>query len=148
MKYILIIAGILLILFIQNGTTKGNVSVNVLVDSSVSWDGSSFEYRDGNPKITIEKIMIPAADKIISLAIHCHTIPLAAYVLKGSVKVLKPSGESKIFNQDEAFIEVMNEWHSGVFTEDTELIVFYAGKVGVPLSIKQANDSPLSKVCQ
>jgi len=148
MKYILIIAGILLIMFIQNGITKGKVSVNVLVDSSASWDGNAFEYKDGQPKITIEKIIIPAADKTISLAIHCHTIPLAAYVLKGSVKVLKPSGESKIFNQGEAFIEVMNEWHSGVFTEDTELIVFYAGKVGVPLSIKQSDDSPLSKVCQ
>jgi len=53
------------------------------------------------------------------------------------VKVVKPSGEYKLFKAGDAFIEVVNKWHKGIFVEDTELIVFYAGTNGVALSVKK-----------
>ena len=147
MKIILVIVSGLL-LFMQNTTASGEVSSNILINESVSWDGSAFEYTKGKSEITIQKINISTGSEEVSLAVHCHTIPLAAYVLKGSVKVVKPSGENKLFKAGDAFIEVMNKWHKGVFVEDTELIVFYAGKKGVTLSVKKDGSSPLSKVCK
>ena len=147
MKIVLVIVGWLL-LPIQNTTAASEVSSSVLVSESVSWDGGSFEYAKDKPEITIQKIKISTGSEEVSLAVHCHTIPLAAYVLKGSVKVVKPSGENKIFKAGDAFIEVMNKWHKGVFVEDTELIVFYAGNNGVDLSVKKDSSSSLSKLCE
>ncbi len=147
MKTILITVGWLL-LFMQSSAVASDVSSNILVSGSASWDGGSIEYEKGKLEITIQKIEISTGNEEVSLAVHCHTIPLAAYVSKGSVRVVKPSGENKLFKAGDAFIEVMNKWHKGVFVEDTELIVFYAGKNGVALSVKEGSGSPLSKVCE
>ena len=147
MKYILfVISGFLL--FMQYTTAASEVSSNILVNESVSWDGGTFEYAKGKPEMTIQKIDISTGSEEVSLAVHCHTIPLAAYVLKGSVKVVNASGENRLFQAGDAFIEVMNKWHKGVFVEDTELIVFYAGQKGVTLSVKKDSSSPLLKACK
>ena len=147
MKIIFFVSSLLL-LFGQNILAIEDVSSSYLIKDSTSWDGNTFEYAKGKPEITIQKIDISPKNKPVSLAIHCHTSPVAAYVLKGSVEVMKPSGEYKLFKAGDAFIEVMNEWHKGIFTEDTELIVFYAGEKNIPLSFKQDDKSPLSKVCK
>ena len=147
MKSILVVASWLL-LFMQNTTLASEVLSSILVKDSVSWDGGSFEYVNGKPEISVQKIDINTSGEEVSLAVHCHTIPLAAYILKGSVKVVKPSGESKLFKAGDAFIEVMNKWHKGVFVENTELIVFYAGKKGIVISFKKGNGSSLSKKCE
>jgi len=147
MKMIVFIAGVLL-LCMQNATAADEVSSSILTHGSVSWDGGAFEYAKGKPDITVQKIDISTGSEEVSLAVHCHTTPLAAYVLKGSVQVVKPSGESKLFKAGDAFIEVMNKWHKGVFVEDTVLIVFYAGEKGVALSVKKDGSSPLPKSCK
>ena len=147
MKTILIVVSGLL-LFMQNATAAGEVSSKILVKESVSWDGSAFKYGKGKPEITIQKIDISTGSEEVSLGIHCHTIPLAAYVLRGSVRVVKPSGASKLFQAGDAFIEVMNRWHTGLFLEDTELIFFYAEKKDATLSVKKDGTSPLPKECK
>lgn len=124
------------------------VSSKILVQGTSSWDGSRFEYLKGTAELTVQKIAIKAETHTVSLAVHCHSMPLAAYVLKGSVKVIKPSGESQQFNQGDAFIEVMNQWHQGIFVEDSELIVFYAGSKGTSLSFKQVNNAPFVEGCR
>jgi len=147
MKLLLVIVSSLF-LFMQNTVAvAGDVSSTILVKGATSWDGSSFNYAQGEPEITVQKISINTGSEEVSLAVHCHTVPLAAYVLKGSVNVVKPSGESKLFNVGDAFVEVMNKWHKGVFVEDTELLVFYAGAKGVELSVKKDSNAPLSKSC-
>ena len=147
MTIILVIASGLL-LFLQDTTAAGEISSNILVNESVSWDGGAFEYAKGKPKITIQKMDISTGSGEVSLVVHCHPIPIAAYVLKGSVKVINSSGENKLFKAGDAFIEVMNKWHKGIFVEDTELIVFYAGQKGVPLSVTKDGSYPLSKACK
>jgi hypothetical protein len=66
---------------------------------------------------------------------------------EGSLKVVKPNGAEKLFRAGDAFIEVMRTWHKGVFTEDAELLVFYAGEKDVPISVKQDGDPKLQKLC-
>ena len=147
MKFFLAMAAWLL-LFMQNTTVAVEVSSHILVRESASWDGGAFAYAKGKPEITVQKIDINTGSDEVSLAVHCHRIPLAAYVMKGSVSVIKPSGENRLFKAGDAFIEVMDKWHRGVFVEDTELIVFYAGNKNVPLSVKKDSDASLSKGCE
>jgi quercetin dioxygenase-like cupin family protein len=131
-----------------NFTLAGEkVTSEILVTDSISWDGGDFEYSTGEPKITIQRISVSPGGQALTLPVHCHPMPLAAYVLKGGVTVVKLSGQTEHFKSGDAFIEVMETWHQGVFTEDSELLVFYAGTVDVPLSVTQGTDAGSSTGC-
>ncbi len=145
MKYHLTVAAWLLV-FAQ-GAANAGVSAEILAQGATGWDGGAITYPKTTPEMTVQKISITTDGQEVVLPIHCHSIPLAAYVLSGSVKVVKTSGEEKQFQAGDAFIEVMKAWHKGIFTEDTELLVFYAGEKDVPLSIKQDGDSELTRLC-
>jgi quercetin dioxygenase-like cupin family protein len=124
------------------------ISVDTLVQSSTSWDGSAFTYVEEKPQITIQKITINPKGKELTLPLHCHEIPLAGYIVKGQVQVLKPSGETKIYKAGDAVIEVMNKWHTGVFTEETEIIAFYVGNEDINLTIKKSEDPKVLEICK
>lgn len=102
---------VIAVLFICSSSVVAEVSSEILVQGFSSWDGKKFHYPDGEAQLVVQKIEIKSSDKEISLAMHCHNMPLAAYVLKGNVKVVKLNGESQQFNTGDAFIEVMNQWH-------------------------------------
>lgn len=127
----------LALLLIQPFAQAGEVTTAILAQGSSSWDGGPIRYPAGAPELSVQRIEVEAGSEAVSLPIHCHRIPLAAYVAKGSVRVVKSSGEERQFKAGDAFIEVMGQWHKGVFQETTELIVFYAGERGAPLSVKQ-----------
>ncbi|MEM7027935.1 MAG: cupin domain-containing protein [Pseudomonadota bacterium] len=147
MKNIILIPVLLLLLLNQLHAIEPVYS-EILAKDSVSWDGKEFAYPTGVPEITIKKITIDPGGKELVLSEHCHTFPLAAYVLSGSVHVEEPSGRYHIFRAGNAFIEVMNSWHKGKFTEPTELIAFYAGSVDTPLSIKKDSDAGHTSGCK
>ncbi len=142
-----LVAAAWLLLLIQNTATANEVTAEILIKGSSSWDGGEIAYPQGNAELIVQKIAVTPGDKEISLSMHCHTIPLAAYVTKGSLKVVKANGDEKMFKAGDAFIEVMKTWHKGVFTEDAELIVFYAGEKDVPVSTKKDGDADLIKLC-
>lgn len=142
-----LIAAAWVLLLIQNSVMANQVTADILVKGSASWDGGAITYPQGKAELIVQKITVTPGDKEIALAMHCHTIPLAAYVTKGSLKVVKANGEEKMFKAGDAFIEVMKSWHKGVFNEDAELIVFYAGEKDVPVSTKQDGNPDLIKLC-
>ena len=146
MRYYLVVATWSL-LFSLNTAIANEVTADILIKGSKSWDGGVISYPKGQAELIVQKIVISPNDKEVSLAMHCHTIPLAAYVTRGSLKVVKANGEEKIFKAGDAFIEVMKSWHKGVFTEEAELIVFYAGKEGAPVSTKKDGSAELVKLC-
>jgi quercetin dioxygenase-like cupin family protein len=135
------------LLLLHNSAMANEVTADILVKGSTSWDGGAIAYPEGKAELIVQKITVTPGDKEISLAMHCHTIPLAAYVTKGSLKVVKANGEEKMFKAGDAFIEVMKTWHKGVFNEDAELIVFYAGEKDVPVSTKKDGNADLIKLC-
>ncbi|MNG25698.1 hypothetical protein D3C84_1105940 [compost metagenome] len=63
-------------------------------------------------------------------------MPNAAYVLSGELTIeSKESGQVRRVKQGEAVAEMVNITHRGVTGEEpVELIVFYAGSEGIPLS--------------
>jgi quercetin dioxygenase-like cupin family protein len=112
------------------------VKVEQLLQTTHSWDGTPYAgYVSGQPEITILKIAIPANT---ALDWHQHPMINAAYVLSGQITLeKKETGERMVFHAGQALAESVNTVHRGFTTDQpVELIVFYAGAVGLPLSIK------------
>ncbi len=117
--------------------THSNVEVILLKKSSKSWNKKALpSYNLGVPEITILKITIPP--KTI-LPLHKHPVINAGVLLKGSLTVTTESGRQLEIQEGDAIIEVVQEWHYGENkgSEPAEIIVFYAGTKGTPLSIKK-----------
>jgi hypothetical protein len=113
-----------------------HVIAKQLLQTTRSWDGTGYTgYPSGQPLITILKIVIP---RNTALTWHHHPIISAAYVVSGQIILeKKETRERKAFHAGQALAETVNTIHRGYTTDQpTELIVFYAGAPGVPLSIK------------
>ena len=139
-----------LIPFVSNAgddsPNKPIVNVVTLLQSSTSWDGGSFDYPEGKPQITVSTITVPEGG---SISLHCHPGPLAGRVVKGTLEVTKANGESRIFEEGEALIEVSNTWHYGKgLSGDTELLVVYIGAEGMPVTVLKDGDPEHAKLCR
>jgi quercetin dioxygenase-like cupin family protein len=112
------------------------VKVRTVLKSTTAGNGQPLEYlRTNRPEVTAAVVEIaPGAQT----GWHLHRIPVYAYVLEGTLKVLMGDGASIIFEKGQAILEVQNTPHNGInIGKDTvRLIVFYTGAVGEPLSEK------------
>ena len=102
-----------------------------------SWDSSPYtSYPSEQPQITVLKITIPP-----NTALHWHRHPIisVAYVLSGHLTLQKrDTGERKILHAGQAVAETVQTTHRGFTTDEpVELIVFYAGQAGMPLTINE-----------
>ena len=116
----------------------------LLIQSTQSWDGGDFVYPEGDAQLTIARITIP---KGVSLPMHCHPVPLGGVVTAGILEVKKQDGKLLLLNEDEALIEVSNQWHYGRAIEEVEIIVIYSGAVGVPVTVFKDGDSEFVGSC-
>ena len=104
-----------------------------------SWDGGSFSYPAGQPEITAQILTLDGSKPI---PFHCHPVPTMAHVLHGALEVETRSGQRKVFRQGDSLVEVMDTVHRGtVVTAPVELIVFYAGAAGTPITVLADDDS-------
>ena len=113
------------------------VEVEVMAKSSTSWDGENLpNYASGKPEITILKIVIPPGTV---LPVHKHSMINAGVLLKGELTVITQDNKILQLKSGDTIVEVVNTWHYGKNegNEPAEIIVFYAGTVGEPLSIKK-----------
>ncbi len=136
------LCGICLILLL---TVIGNVwaqevdpvKVDVLVRTSVSWDWIALpNYAKGNPEITILRIKIPPK---VQLPLHKHPVINAGVLLKGELTVVTKDKETLHLKAGDSIVEVVDKWHYGKNegNEAAEIIVFYAGVQGSPITIKK-----------
>lgn len=115
-------------------STPPSVKVEQLLKTTHSWDGAPYDpYPAGQPEITVLKIIIPANT---ALNWHTHPMPNVAYVLSGELLVETRDGKHKItLKAGEILPEVVQTEHRGTSgNKPVELIVFYAGGAGMPLS--------------
>jgi len=118
----------------SNSTPTAAIERKVLLQSSTSWDSTPYtHYPYAEPQLSVLKLKIPANTQ---LPWHRHAMPNAAYVLSGELTIeSKESGQVRRVKQGEAVAEMVNITHRGVTGEEpVELIVFYAGSEGIPLS--------------
>ncbi|MBD1584643.1 cupin domain-containing protein [Pseudoalteromonas sp. S16_S37] len=116
-----------------------SVSFEVISKSTKSWDGAVLpSYPDGQPEITILKVTIPAGATVVK---HKHPMINAGVMLSGELSVRSEDGKVLKLSAGEPIIELVGKWHEGKNEGDTpvEILVFYAGIEGQPLSIKHTD---------
>ncbi len=113
------------------------VKTAVLAKTSSSWDGSALpDYPAGKPEITILRIEIPPG---VQLPLHKHPVINAGVLLRGELTVATEDNKVLHLKAGDSIVEVVNKWHYGKNEgrKPAELIMFYAGTPGVPITIKK-----------
>jgi len=121
-----------------------NVVVDVLSKTSSSWDGKALpDYPTGKPEITILRIKIPAG---VQLPLHKHPVINAGVLLSGELTVVTEDNRILYLKAGDSIVEVVNTWHYGKNegNKPAEIIVFYAGILDKPITIKRKSSAPNS----
>ncbi|EKE42381.1 hypothetical protein ENUP19_0252G0041 [Entamoeba nuttalli] len=116
---------------------SSSVKVEKLIESTTSWDGTSLpSYPDGQPKISVMKIIIPPHTHLEK---HHHLVINAGVIIKGELTVILENGKEQVFSEGEAIIEVVGKIHYGENRTDENviLLMFYAGNETLPLTEQQ-----------
>ena len=71
----------------------------------------------------------------------CHSINTGV-LLEGTLAVETEEGKNLVLQAGDPIIEVVDHWHRGtnVGKDPAEIIVFYAGTVGTPNTVKKIAD--------
>lgn len=114
--------------------SEGSIDKQILLKSSASWDGTPYTaYPIGKPELTLLRLKIPANTQ---LQWHTHPMPNAAYIVSGEIHVqARDTGHSRVLKQGQTLAEMVDIVHRGsTGDQPVELLVFYAGVQGMPLS--------------
>lgn len=138
MKGILCGMGLMLVLT-NSGWAAGadTVEVEVLSKTTSSWNGTDLpKYTSGQPEITILRITVPPG---VRLPRHKHPVINAGVLLKGQLTVVSEDEEILHLRAGDAIVELVDKWHYGKNegTSTAEIIVFYAGINGEPITTKK-----------
>lgn len=112
------------------------IAVEQLAKSTRSWDDTILPaYPSGQPEITILRIKIPAGTE---LEMHRHLVINGGVLLKGELTVTTEDGKVLHLKAGDSLVEVVNKNHYGKNegSETAEIIVFYAGEEGKPITLK------------
>ncbi|MFH1155101.1 MAG: cupin domain-containing protein [Pseudomonadota bacterium] len=133
----LIVVMCLTVMLAGNVRAAEGVVVETLSRSGQSWDGNALPaYPQGTPEITILRITIPAGTE---LPLHEHPVINAGVLLKGELTVVTRDNKVLHLTAGQSLVEVVDTWHYGKNEGSTpaEIIVFYAGIQGEPITVKQ-----------
>jgi quercetin dioxygenase-like cupin family protein len=131
--------GIYITFFLFITACAGNLNsivVEQLAKSSKSWDGESLpEYPRGQPEITILRIKIPPGAE---LKMHEHPVINSGYLVSGELTVIAKDNKKLHLKAGDSIVEIVNKKHYGKNEgkETAEIVVFYAGEVNKPITIK------------
>ena len=109
--------------------------VQQVLQTTQAWDGTVYQgYPKGQPQVTVLRIKIPAHT---ALHWHLHPVISAGYVVSGELTVEKQGTNQHITIQaGQALCETVGTIHRGFTTDQpVELIVFYAGEAGTPITV-------------
>jgi quercetin dioxygenase-like cupin family protein len=136
-KYLILLSLLIWLVPIGLLGREPEIKVEQILQTTQSWDGVAYTgYPAGQPQVTVLRITVPPNT---SLHWHQHPMISVGYVLSGELTLeKKDTGERKVVHAGEALAETVQTTHRGFTTnESVELVVFYAGKTGLPLSITE-----------
>jgi len=119
---------------------NGAVVITPLLKTDTTSIGQHIVYPNvPDAEVTMAKVTIAPGG---STGWHKHTIPVFAYVLRGTLTVELKDGSAKQYHENSAFAEVFDTLHNGTNRgpEPVVLIVLYMGKRGVPNSVPASGD--------
>ena len=117
---------------------SSGVTVTPLAKETTSWDGNPILYPEGAAEMTALLVEVAPGGET---GWHCHPVSSFAYVLEGSLEVALDDGDRKSLEAGDVLAEVVDRLHNGRNTGSVpvKLVVFYAGTVGTPLSLRDAD---------
>jgi quercetin dioxygenase-like cupin family protein len=119
------------------GAREPQIEVQQILQTTQSWDGIKYQsYPTGQPLLTVLRITIPTNT---ALQWHRHPVISVGYVLSGELTLEKrATGERTIVHAGQTLAETVQTTHRGLTTnEPVELVVFYAGQVGLPITVNE-----------
>ena len=130
-----------LIIFMMSLLLAANTAYSAqketLLQTTSTWDNCAYKkLKIKKPEVTVLKITIGAGEK---LPMHKHDFVNIAYVKKGILTVVTDKNEQITVREGECLPEIIGKYHYGenTGTEQVELIVFYIGEKGTPLSVNK-----------
>lgn len=109
----------------------------VLLKTTSTWDNAEYQkLKIKKPEVTVLKITINVGEE---LPMHKHDLVNVAYVKKGTLTVITDKNKKITLNAGEVLPELIGKYHYGKNTgnEPVELVVFYIGEKGTPLSVNK-----------
>ena len=109
----------------------------VLLKTTSTWDNAKYKkLKIKKPEVTVLKIIINVGEE---LPMHKHDLVNVAYVKKGTLTVITDKNKEITLHEGESLPELIGKYHYGKNTgeEPVELVVFYIGEKGTPLSVNK-----------
>ena len=137
MKKIIKLATILFLMILCTATVSYSAQKEVLLKTTSTWDNVQYKkLKIKNPEATVLKIIIGVNEE---LPMHKHDLVNIAYVKKGTLTVITDDNKKITLQEGDVLPELVGKYHYGKNTgkEPIELIVFYLGQKGTPLSVNK-----------
>jgi len=131
---------LLIVLFVMSLFTTNlsySAQKEVLLKTTSTWDKTEYKkLKIKKPEATVLKIVIGVNEE---LPMHKHDLVNIAYVKKGTLTVITDDNKEITLHEGEVLPELVGKYHYGKNTgsEPIELIVFYVGEKGTPLSVNK-----------
>jgi len=131
----LIIFIFVMILCVTNSSYSAQKEV--LLQTTSTWDNAEYKkLKIKKPEVTVLKIIINSGEE---LPIHKHDLINIAYVKKGTLTVITDENKKITLHEGEVLPELIGKYHYGknAGKDPVELVVFYIGEKGTPLSVNK-----------
>ena len=128
---------VLLVMILCVANSAYSAQKEVLLKTTSTWDDSEYKkLKIKKPEVTVLKIIIKPGEE---LPMHKHDLVNVAYVIKGILTVITDKDEEIKLYPGNVLPELVGKYHYGKNTEKepVELIVFYIGEKGTPLSVNK-----------
>ncbi len=115
----------------ENAPSK--IESTTLLETTKSWNGNPLPKIDGQPKVTISKVVIPVGAK---LPRHIHPVITTGMLTKGELTITDVHNKQTTIKAGDVLVEVSNMIHFGenTGTETAEILVFYIGNENTPIT--------------
>ena len=131
------LAVMLFVMILCTAGVSYSAEKQVLLKTTSTWDNAQYQkLKIKNPEATVLKIVIGVNEE---LPMHKHDLVNIAYVKKGTLTVITDDNKEITLQEGDVLPELVGKYHYGKNTgsEPIELIVFYLGQKGTPLSVNK-----------
>ena len=137
MNKVIKLATMLFLIVLCTAGVSYSAEKEVLLKTTSTWDNAQYQkLKIKNPEATVLKIVIGVNEE---LPMHKHDLVNIAYVKKGTLTVITDDNKEITLHEGEVLPELIGKYHYGknAGKEPVELIVFYLGEKGTPLSVNK-----------